>query len=533
MQRLLTSILILYLLTPSFIFGQDSSVEKGLKSITSDAIKGQLGFLASDWTEGREVGEKGESLSSDYIASMLRVFGVKPGGDYFQPGGKSGNQNRPERSFFQNLVLLKTTPEDEKVLKIITADGDAIETVSLTNNIDFSLRPFNSNIEIEAPVIFTGYGFKNEQLKYNDFSKLDVKGKFILKISGVPDFAKEELTPDQISEYSTELEKLARSMGAAGIIEFNPNLTVVGSPKRPDFYNMSPAELNPHSIHSNSIYSIPGKNNPDNLIRINVSVKTANEILKGTDILVDDYIKKANKNNQYSWPPMTGKSVYLKSGISTKSVAARNVIGIIEGKNPDQIIVLGAHYDHMGMNNGFIWNGADDNASGTVGVLMLARAIMETGKQPDKTIVIALWTAEEKGLLGSRYYVENLNYPLKNLRLNVNFDMISRYIADNEPDKVIMTFTSSCPEFREITEANIKKYGFGLNVEYQPSLNPPGGSDHRSFVSAGVPVMRFKPGHREEYHTPADEIGTINWDIMEKIIRISFADVWELANSDW
>ena len=146
---------------------------------------------------------------------------------------------------------------------------------------------------------------------------------------------------------------------------------------------------------------------------------------------------------------------------------------------------------------------------------------------------MALWTAEEEGLLGSRYYVENLTYPLKNLKLNVNFDMISRYISEHEPKNVTMTYTASCPIFKDITINNLQKYRIDLIVAYQPSNDPPGGTDHRSFVAVGVPVMRFKPGHREEYHTPMDEIDTIDWDIMEKIIRISFANVWELANTKW
>ncbi|HOF21546.1 MAG TPA: M28 family peptidase, partial [Bacteroidales bacterium] len=96
-----------------------------------------------------------------------------------------------------------------------------------------------------------------------------------------------------------------------------------------------------------------------------------------------------------------------------------------------------------------------------------------------------------------------------------------------------MTYTASRALFRDITEANLKKYGIDLEVNYHPSDNPPGGSDHRSFVEAGIPVMRFKPGHREEYHTPSDEIHTIDQDIMEKIIRISFVNIWDLANSEW
>jgi Zn-dependent M28 family amino/carboxypeptidase len=214
-------------------------------------------------------------------------------------------------------------------------------------------------------------------------------------------------------------------------------------------------------------------------------------------------------------------------------VRVRNVIGVIEGNNPDQVIVLGAHYDHLGSANGYTWNGADDNGSGTVGVMTIAKAIMETGIKPEKTIIVALWTAEEEGLLGSRYYVENLPYPLKDIHLNVNFDMISRYISESDPKKVNMIYTESYPRFRTITEQNIKKYGIDLIVDFQPSMDPPGGSDHRSFVAKSIPVMRFKPGHREQYHTPADEISTVNWDIMEKIVKISFANIWELANSDW
>jgi hypothetical protein len=520
----------------SFIFiylWPDFPSEKGLQTVTTEVIKAQLGFLASDWTEGREAGEKGEFLSSDYIASMLQLFGVKPGGDFLQTRGSSNNLNRSERSYFQNYLLIKTVSGNEQILKVKTVEGALVKTDIFNYGVDFMVQTSWSDIEIEAPVVFAGYGFKNDDLKYNDFDKLEVKGKFILKIAGVPRFAREKLTPAQISAYFLELEKLAKSMGAAGIIEFNPNSTVAGNPIKRDFNNMSPAERDQQTVRPNAIYSIPGKKNPDNLLRITVSVKAANEILKGTGIIIEEYIKKADTNLPYNLLSITGKSIFLKSNTSTSSVAVRNVIGIIEGNDPDQIIVIGAHYDHMGMRNGYIWNGADDNASGTVGAMTLAKAIMATGKKPEKTFVIALWTAEEKGLLGSRYFIDNLAYPIKNLRLNLNLDMISRYMADNERNKIIMTYSSSCPDFRDITLANIKKYGIDLNVEYQPSPYPPGGSDHQSFVAAGIPVMRFKTGFREEYHTPADEIGTVDWDIMEKIIRISFVDVWELANSNW
>jgi len=533
MKRLLLSLIILFTLSISITYSQLTPEEKGLKAITTDAIKAQLGFLSSDWTEGRMAGEKGEFLSADYIASILQIYGVKPGGDLYQTSSETNSPKTADRTYFQNFVLLKKTPGEEQVMKIRSVEGQTTRLYSFTYGVDFQFRQMTGSVEIDAPVVFAGYGYKNEKLKFNDFSKLDIKGKFILRVTGVPEFARQQLSQNEIYAAEREIENIARTGGALGIIEIYPNSTVVGAPAKKDFNNMSPAESNPRPAQANVSYSIPGKNNQDNLLRIVVSIKTANEILSGTGILIEDYRKKADSNSTYSLTSIPGKYLFVKSTSVTSTVAVRNIIGIIEGNNPDEVIVLGAHYDHMGMNNGYIWNGADDNGSGTVGVMTLAKAMMATGKKPDKTIIIALWTAEEEGLLGSRYWVQNPTCPLKSVKLNLNFDMISRYINDNEPNKVTMTYTLSNQGFRDITVTNLKKYGIDLLVDYQPSTDPPGGTDHRSFVAAGIPIMRFKPGHREEYHTPDDEFNTIDWDIMEKIIKLSFVNVWELANTGW
>jgi hypothetical protein len=533
MKKILFLTALLCFITYSLNYGQITPLEKGLQAITPDAIKAQLGFLASDWTEGRFAGEKGEFLSADYIASMLQLYGVKPGGDLLPSKVSADIRTNLERSYFQNFVILKTTAGDEQILKMRTSDAKMSKTVNFTSAVDFIVRPSDPGVEIEAPVVFIGYGFASSSLKYSDFSKIDVKGKFVLKISGIPKFVTGLLSAAEIATASRETESTLKAMGAIGILEFNPKVSVVGNPERKEFANMSPSEGSPRAGRPYASFSIPGKKGAENLIRIGVSVKTANEILKESGINIDDYINKADSREPFLIPPLNNKTIYLKTSVNTTQVAVRNVIGLIEGNNPDQIILLGAHYDHIGIGNGYIWNGADDNASGTVGVMTLAKAIMETGKKPEKSIIIALWTAEEEGLLGSRYYVENIPYPIKNLKLNVNFDMISRYISDDEPKNVTMTYTSSCTGFKDLTKTNLQKYGIDLIVDYQPSADPPGGTDHRSFVAFGVPIMRFKPGHREEYHTPMDELRTINWDIMEKIIRISFANVWELANSEW
>lgn len=533
-MRVTIATLIIYLLLAAVkLNGQETPEDKGLRSINEDVIKAQMGFLASDWTEGRAAGEKGERIAADYIASMLQLFGVKPFGDIEKASSHSDKNSETTRTYFQNFVLLKTLPGNEQVMQVKSTEGKTIKITSFTDGIDFIVRPSDPALEITAPVVFAGYGYKNDKLRYNDFSKLDLKGRFVLKISGFPKFVTDLMNESELYAESLDMDSVVRSMGAAGIIIFSPDVKVVGRPERPDFLDMSPSEGIPSSGKPRASYKIPNVKNSEQLQRINVSVKTANEIIKGTGVDLDEYIKKAGSNQPYNLLPISNKEIYLRTSVKTTQVEMRNIIGLIEGKNPDQVIVLGAHYDHMGTGNGYIWNGADDNASGTVGIMTLAKAIIETGVQPDKTIIIALWSSEELGLLGSRFYLDNLDFPLKNIKLNLNFDMISRYITDSDPNKVTMTYDIRYPGFRDITVSNLKKYGIDLNVDYQPSADPPGGSDHRSFVAKGIPVMRFKPGHREEYHRPGDDIGTLNWDIMEKIIKISFTNVWKLANSEW
>ncbi len=533
MKKILTLFYSAFFLTFSICNGQESTATNGINAINQNVLKAQLGFLASDWTEGRMTGEKGAYLASDYIASILQLYGVKPGGDYTVTRNKSDDSDENIKSYFQNFTLLKTRSGDKQLLQVQSTNGKTIKTTDYVYNVDFSFRPLAKSIEINAPVIFAGYGIVNNKLKYNDFSKVDVKGKLILKITGMPLFMRGVLNQTEYSSMIRDTESTLKSMGAAGIIEFNPASAVVGYTTQPNFNNMAPSENKPRTGRPYERYSIPGRVAAGDFIKINVSAKVANEILAESGINVEEYIKKTDANESVSLPPLQGINMILKTTVISSLVSARNVIGVIEGTESDQVIVLGAHYDHMGTGNGYIWNGADDNASGTVGVMTLAKAIMETGVKPEKTIIIALWTGEEEGLLGSRYWIQNPTCPIDDVKLNVNFDMISRYISDDEPNSVTMTYNDTNPGFKEMTETNLLKHSINLDVDFQPSSDPPGGTDHRSFVAAGIPVMRFKPGHREEYHTPYDEISTVDWDIMEKIVKISFANVWELANSDW
>jgi Zn-dependent M28 family amino/carboxypeptidase len=230
---------------------------------------------------------------------------------------------------------------------------------------------------------------------------------------------------------------------------------------------------------------------------------------------------------------LAGKKVRIKTSVESRMIRVRNVVGVIPGKDTSEIIVIGGHYDHLGKHDGWIWNGADDNASGTVGMMTLAKAFMVTGQQPEKTIVFAAWTGEEKGLLGSEYFADH-PYNDAKMILNLNYDMISRDDRDDSLGvKCSMVYTKSYPILEEMSEKHNEAYGLGLDISFRPAEIPRGGSDHTPFAQKNVPVFYFMAGFPPEYHQPDDHTSLVNWDKMVNIIKIGYLNIWELANSDW
>jgi Zn-dependent M28 family amino/carboxypeptidase len=208
---------------------------------------------------------------------------------------------------------------------------------------------------------------------------------------------------------------------------------------------------------------------------------------------------------------------------------------MIEGENPDEIVVVGGHMDHMGMSGGRVWNGADDNASGTVGVMTIARAFAATGVKPKRTVVFCAWTGEEKGLLGSEYFTK---FPpvgsIDQVKFYLNYDMISRD-AQNDTARVNVgvTYNKDYPYLEELSRKNTEEYGLKMNYSYRAQENPTGGSDYTAFSENKIPIIAVMAAMHPEYHTTADQVELINWDKMLDIIKLGFLNVWEIANSDF
>ncbi|MEG1544730.1 MAG: M20/M25/M40 family metallo-hydrolase [Tannerellaceae bacterium] len=242
------------------------------------------------------------------------------------------------------------------------------------------------------------------------------------------------------------------------------------------------------------------------------------------------YNKERQKRGRFQVDP---DSILELKKTTHQRLAMNNVLGKIEGKNPNEYVIIGAHYDHIGfdpmLEGDRIYNGADDNASGVSAVLQIARAFLASGKQPERTVVFAFWDGEEKGLLGSKYFVQNFPQ-IKEVKGYLNFDMIGRNNDETKPTHVVYFFTEAYPAFGEWLKSDIKTYALNLTPDYRPWDKPIGGSDNASFAKLDIPIIWYHTDGHPDYHMPGDHTDKINWAKLVDITKASFLNMWNLAN---
>lgn len=244
----------------------------------------------------------------------------------------------------------------------------------------------------------------------------------------------------------------------------------------------------------------------------------------------DAYNKERQKRGRFQVHP--DSIAELKSTVHQK-LSMNNVLGKIVGKNPNEYVIVGAHYDHLGidpmLDGDQIYNGADDNASGVSAVLQIARAFLATGQQPERTVIFAFWDGEEKGLLGSKHFVQS--FPeIDRVKGYLNFDMIGRNNNEADPTQVVYFYTEAHPVFGDWLKNDIKTYGLNLTPNYRPWDKPVGGSDNASFAKLDIPVIWYHTDGHPDYHMPGDHTDKINWNKVVDITKASFLNMWNLAN---
>lgn len=494
---------------------EDSSVQFG-ESITAKDMKAILSVLASDEYEGRETGTEGQRKAADYIADKFKSLGFPAVGE--------------EDSYFQKMVY---TGESWNKVRLTVGEE---EYRHLWDFYTFPTRnSHRPEIKVEE-IVFLGYGIDDD--KYSDYGNKSVEGKTILIYAGEPVKPNGNYLlsdTEEQSEWSTNWKKklmIAKAKGVDLVLIIDPNLKENISENR-RFLLSSSMRIGEGEK--------PEENFPNNLfISSTIAKELVGKKFKKVAKARDKIIKKGKLK-----PVTIATDLAIVQDKNTRQLLGSNVLGYIEGSDPkmkEEVVIITAHYDHLGKRGKSIYNGADDNGSGTTTVLEVAEAFAkakEAGAGPRRSVLVMLVSGEEKGLLGSKYYVENPTFPIENTVANVNVDMVGRVDKKYEENPNYIYVIGSdrlSTELHEINETANKTYtNLTLDYTYNEDDDPNRyyyRSDHYNFAEKGIPAIFYFNGTHEDYHRPSDTIEKINFEKMEKIGQLVFYTAWELANRD-
>lgn len=486
--------------------------------IKAEDLKKLLYVLASDSMQGRETGEPGQRKAADFIAAQFKAIGLPAKAD--------------RNTYFQDIHMQNDSWKDI---------GFKAGAQEFKNRTDFYVFPANIN---DAPmtkldeVVFVGYGI--EDSTYSDYGKADVKGKAIIFYDDEPLDSKNHslLTGNEFrSNWSIDWRmklRLAKTKGAtmAFIIDrrFEDNLKLNKKALSP--YGWTPVST-PRE-----------KQSADGFINaVFVSQATATALFGTKGVKVDEAMADISAGKGFK-PIKLKSKIELRLDKETKRLEGSNVIGIIPGSDSllkKEYVLVTAHYDHLGMpDSSVIYNGADDNASGTSAVIAIARAFATAKKQgvgPKRTVVCMLVSGEEKGLLGSQFYTDFPIFPLSKTIVNINIDMIGR-VDDrhaNNPDYIYVIGSDRMSnELHYINErANSTYTKLELDYKYNAKDDPNHfyeRSDHYNFAKKGVPAIFYFNGTHADYHKPTDTADKINFEAMTKRAKLAFYTAWDAAN---
>ncbi|MCX2485349.1 M28 family peptidase [Pedobacter sp. MR2016-24] len=501
---------------------QDKNAIKFSAAINKDNAYKHLSVLASDEYEGRETGKKGAWMAADYIKKHFINVGLKGpvNGDYFQPIDMVA-YNLSKMAFSLN----GQTKEYGKDF-VISSSTVAIGGFNFSTN----------------EVVFAGYGLSQDG--YNDYEGIDLTGKVILIFAeGNPAMETTSAPETRAARMKRMLAQQARIQymadhKALAVIQIDPALDNMTPEMRENYSGKGQPTLKTEG-------SIAKMKRMKSFPSVRISTVLANEILKsaGTSVAaLQQKIKSTAKPaSQIIKIAVTGTAMK-----NEEKVRAENVLGFLEGSDPklkDEVLVITGHYDHIGLTSSGtdkVNNGADDDGSGTTGVLMLADAFTKAkkaGKGPKRSILFMTVVGEEKGLLGSEWYSEHPVFPLEKTITDLNIDMIGRVDAAHESDPNYIYIIGSDMLSSELNATGIKANDdyvkMNLDMKHNNRTDPEQyyyRSDHYNFAKHNIPVIFYFNGIHADYHQPGDEISKINFDMLAKRAQLVYFTAWELAN---
>jgi hypothetical protein len=504
--------------------GTPSRLAAGLDSIRASQLRSSVAYLASVELQGRLSLRLGSESAARWVAAQFKAAGLKPmAPDFLQP-----------------VPLIEYRIDRSASSVTINRDGSSVKSTYPK-----SYSSFPSNVAVSGSVVFSGFGITAPELDYDDYSGIDARGKIVLVFDHEP----QENDPSSrfngkgSTRYAGAYLKTrnAQLHGATAVL-------LAGEPGRTHLSNQErlarvrsagQRERMPLEALETSEIKIP-------LFTISDSI--ADQLLGGRAKELQSRIDQTLQPVSMDLP---GFSVELQNVIAERRAASTwNVLGLVEGSDPllsAETIVFSAHYDHDGpAPDGSYYPGADDDASGTAGVIALARAFSENKVKPKRSLLFAVFGAEERGLLGSYHYVSHPARPLETTRAVINFDMIGRNETASEQTKGLVTISPDTakelnligsnysPQYKAIVER--ANQGIGLKLSYkwdeEPALNIFFRSDHYPFALHDIPALWWFTGFHPDYHQTGDTARKINYGKMEKIVRLAFIAGFDLGDTE-
>ena len=507
------------------IAGAPTTAAKSAELITAAQLKDYLTFIASDEMEGRDTPSRGLDTVAKFIALNLSRWGLKPAGD--------------NNTYFQRIALKRTRLDP-------TAMSAAIGDRKFKFGEDFLAQP-NAGAVQDASAVYVGNGWVIKAKNINPYQNLDVKDKvLVIYGTGLPKGVNfSDLRSGKQGEDWIDPITYAQKNGALGIIVL-PDARTLSNWEQTRQRSLERGALQVERFQ---------KQTPAQNVQIPVivaSTKMANALFEGEKVPAATIFERGEAGN-YGEPfaLSDNKKVSLTTSTKPTTVYTQNVVAILEGGDPvlkNEYIAIGAHYDHVGIgtpvNGDAIYNGADDDGSGTTAVLAMAEAFSHAPTRPKRSILFVWHCGEEKGLWGSQYFTQYPTVPLDKVVAQLNIDMIGRSKKAGDanpanaelsgPDEIyVIGSKMMSTQLGALSEKVNKDY---LNLSYNYRYDDPKDpnrfffrSDHFNYAQKGIPIIFYFDGVHEDYHRPGDEVEKIDFQKMQKVTRTVYLTAWAIA----
>jgi Zn-dependent M28 family amino/carboxypeptidase len=504
-----------------------AGAQKAMNAIDSEKIRASVKYLSDDKLQGRGTGQKGGDMAADWIAAQFKSYGL-------QPAGESGG-------YFQNVRFFGVTTDPKQTQFSFVPKSGAPMALKFADDYVANDQTHSEKSEIDAPLLYVGYGIHAPEYKWDDYKGVDVKGKVLLMLvneppSDDPNFFKGRALT-YYGRWTYKYEEAARR-GAVGVVLIHK--TEMASYGWEVVRNSWGGESSLLEEEKDPKLKSAGW----------IQLEVARKLAQSTGMDLEKMLQDANSR---SFKPVE-MPVRVKETIVSKvrSFASRNVVGKVSGSDPklaQQAILYSAHYDHLGIHpeekGDNIYNGAVDNATGCGILLEMARVFASAEPKPKRTMIFAAVTAEEQGLLGSKYLGEHPPIPAKNISLDLNYDALAPL---GEPQQVVVSGAERTTVY-PVVEKIAKDFGLAIQPDDHPEAGHYYRSDHFSMARVGVPAFSvdegalFK-GHdlawgeqqaqdyvTNHYHQPSDEYrADMDFSGDAKLAKFGLVLGWEVAN---